>query len=70
MDNELTLIIEKTENINESINTLLQAYDDFKDLGTNVMGGYLYNCLLETKMLAKRYQNSQIIEYLKNKKKK
>ena len=68
MDEELTLIIAKTENIKESVNTLLQAYDKWKDLGDNVYGGYLYSCLLETKSLAEEYQKAQIVEYLTNNK--
>lgn len=68
MNDELTLIVAKTEHIKDSINTLLQAYNKWKDLGDNVYGGYLYNCLLETKMLAKEYQTAQIVEYLTNNK--
>lgn len=66
MDDKLTLIIAKTEQIKESINTLLQAHDEWKELGDNVYGGYLYNCLLETKTLAEEYQKSQLIECLVN----
>lgn len=64
MNDELTLIVAKTEHIKESINTLLQAHNKWKDLGDNVYGGYLYNCLLETKMIAEEYQTAQIVEYL------
>ena len=67
MDNELTFIVVKTEQIKESINTLLQAYDKWKDLSENIEGGRLYGCLLETKLLAEEYQKSQIVEYLQNK---
>lgn len=67
MDDELTLIIAKTEQINDSIKTLLTAYDKWKDLGDNVYGGYLYNCLRETKLIAEEYQKEQIIKYLKSK---
>ena len=56
MDNELTFIVVKTEQIKESINTLLQAYDKWKDLSENIEGGRLYGCLLETKLLAEEYQ--------------
>ena len=66
MDDELTLIVVKTEQIIESINTLLQAYDKWKDLTENIEGGRLYGCLLETKLLAEEYQKSQIVEYLQN----
>lgn len=66
MDNELTFIVVKTEQIKESINTLLQAYDKWKDLSENIEGGHLYGCLLETKLLAEEYQKSQIVEYLQN----
>lgn len=66
MDNELTFIVVKTEQIKESINTLLQAYDKWKDLSENIEGGRLYGCLLETKLLAEEYQKSQIVEYLQN----
>lgn len=66
MDNELTFIVVKTEQIKESINTLLQAYDKWKDLSENIEGGRLYGCLLETKLLAEEYQKSQIVGYLKN----
>lgn len=69
MDDKLTLIIAKTEQIKESINTLLQAYNEWKELGDDVYGGYLYNCILETKTLAEEYQKSQIVEYLTNNKK-
>lgn len=64
MNDELTLIVVKTEQIIESINTLLQAYDKWKDLSENIEGGRLYGCLLETKLLAEEYQKSQIIEHL------
>lgn len=63
MDNELTFIVVK---IKESINTLLQAYDKWKDLSENIEGGRLYGCLLETKLLAEEYQKSQIVGYLQN----
>ena len=66
MDNELTFIVVKTEQIKESINTLLQAYDKWKDLSENIEGGRLYGCLLETKLLAEKYQKSQIVGYLQN----
>lgn len=66
MDNELTFIVVKTEQIKESINTLLQEYDKWKDLSENIEGGRLYGCLLETKLLAEEYQKSQIVEYLQN----
>lgn len=66
MDNELTFIVVKTEQIKESINTLLQAYDKWKDLSENIEGGRLYGCLLETKLLAEEYQKSQIVGYLQN----
>lgn len=66
MDNELTFIVVKTEQIKESINTLLQVYDKWKDLSENIEGGRLYGCLLETKLLAEEYQKSQIVEYLQN----
>lgn len=66
MDNELTFIVVKTEQIKESINTLLQAYDKWKNLSENIEGGRLYGCLLETKLLAEEYQKSQIVEYLQN----
>lgn len=69
MNDELTLIVVKTEHIKDSINILLKAYDKYKDLGDNVYGGYLYNCILETKNLAEEYQKTQIIEYLTNNKK-
>lgn len=69
MNDELTLIVAKTEHIKDSINTLLQAYDKYKDLGDNVYGGYLYSCLCETKILAEEYQKSQILDYLTNNKK-
>lgn len=64
MNDELTLIVAKTDQIKDSIDTLLKVYDKWKDLGENVYGGYLYNCLLETKMLAEEYQKEQIVEYL------
>ena len=67
MDNELTLIVVKTKQIKESINTLLQAYDKWKDLSENIEGGRLYGCLLETKLLAEEYQKLQIVEYLNKK---
>ena len=66
MDNELTFIVVKTEQIKESINTLLQAYDKWKNLSENIEGGRLYGCLLETKLLAEEYQKSQIVGYLQN----
>lgn len=66
MDNELTFIVVKTEQIKESINTLLQAYNKWKDLSENIEGGRLYGCLLETKLLAEEYQKSQIVGYLQN----
>lgn len=69
MNDELTLIVAKTEHIKDSINTLLKAYDKYKDLGDDVLVGYLYSCLLETKNLAEEYQKTQIIEYLTNNRK-
>ena len=66
MDNELTFRVVKTEQIKESINTLLQAYDKWKDLSENIEGGRLYGCLLDTKLLAEEYQKLQIVEYLQN----
>ena len=67
MDDELTLIVIKTEQIKESINTLLQEYNKWKDLSENIEGGRLYGCLLETKLLAEEYQKLQIIKYLNKK---
>ena len=63
-DNELVQIITRTEQIKDSIDILLKAYEKYKDLGSNVEGGRLYECLLEVRLLAEEYQKSQLVKYL------
>lgn len=67
MNDKLTLILVRTATVVQSIDTLLEHYKDYKDLGDNTYGGYKYNCLLEVKSMALDYQNKQITDYFKTK---